>query len=56
MGVGLLLPFSPAAPWLGFRVLPPAFLLLVLAATAAYLSFVQIVKRRLAAGLLGEAR
>ncbi len=45
LGVGVLLPFTPLAPWLGFVPLPPLFLAALAAMTAAYLVLVEGVKR-----------
>jgi Mg2+-importing ATPase len=44
---GLLIPFTPLAGPLGFVPLPPLFFLFLAFATATYLAFVEIVKRRL---------
>jgi Mg2+-importing ATPase len=45
--VGLILPVSPLARILGFTPLPPAYFLFLVAATATYLSLVEIAKERL---------
>jgi Mg2+-importing ATPase len=45
--VGIVLPFTPLAAFLGFTPLPFQFLLLLAAATGTYLVFVELVKRRL---------
>jgi Mg2+-importing ATPase len=42
---GVLLPFSPLAPWLGFVPPPPRFLGFLVATTAAYLATVEVAKR-----------
>ena len=43
-GMGLLLPFTPLAPWLGFTALPPLFFGFLVVMIAAYLGIVEIVK------------
>jgi len=43
--VGALLPFSPAAPYLGFAPLPPVFFGFLVLMIAIYLGLVEIVKR-----------
>jgi Mg2+-importing ATPase len=43
--VGVLLPYSPLAGWLGFVPLPASYLLFVAAATATYLVVVEVAKR-----------
>ncbi len=43
-GGGLLLPFTPLAPWLGFTPLPPLFFGVLVAMVAAYLVLVEAVK------------
>jgi P-type Mg2+ transporter len=43
--VGALLPFTPAAPWLGFTPLPPLFFAVLLGMVAVYLALVEVVKR-----------
>jgi Mg2+-importing ATPase len=45
--VECVLPFTPLAPALGFVPLPPAFFVLLAAATVTYLALVEVVKRRL---------
>jgi Mg2+-importing ATPase len=45
LGVGVLLPFTPLAPWLGFVPLPPLFLGFLVAITAAYLAAAELAKR-----------
>ena len=45
--VGLLLPFTPLAPALGFVPAAPALLRLLVLFTATYLGLVELVKRRL---------
>jgi magnesium-transporting ATPase (P-type) len=47
VGVGLLLPFTPLAPWLGFVPPPPLFLAVLIGMVVAYLGLVELVKRRL---------
>jgi Mg2+-importing ATPase len=46
LGVGLVLPVTPLAPWLGFVPLPPLFLAFLAGMTAAYLVAVELAKRR----------
>jgi Mg2+-importing ATPase len=50
---GVLLPFTPLAPWLGFVPLPPLFFGFLVAMTVIYLAAADIAKRRLyrAAGI-----
>jgi Mg2+-importing ATPase len=43
LGVGL--PYTPLAPWLGFVAPPPTFFLYLAAAVAAYLAVVEGAKR-----------
>jgi Mg2+-importing ATPase len=50
--VGVAFPFTPLGSAMGFVAPPPAFLLFVVVATAAYLSAVEIAKRRLVPLLL----
>jgi Mg2+-importing ATPase len=54
LGVGVILPFTPLAPWLGFVPLPPLFFGFLAVMTLAYLAAVEAAKRRLyrTAGLL----
>jgi Mg2+-importing ATPase len=47
VGIGLLLPFTPLAPWLGFVPPPPLFLATLLGMVIAYLALVELLKRRL---------
>jgi Mg2+-importing ATPase len=47
VALGVMLPFSPLAPELGFVALPPAFFVFLAVATATYLALVELVKRRL---------
>jgi Mg2+-importing ATPase len=47
LGVGLSLPFTPLASWLGFVPPPPLFLVYLLAMTVLYLAAMEITKRRL---------
>jgi Mg2+-importing ATPase len=44
--LGTLLPWSPAAPWLGFAPLPAPFLGFVVIMVLAYLAVVEVAKRR----------
>jgi Mg2+-importing ATPase len=45
LAIGIALPFSPLAGWLGFVPLPPLFFGALLAMTVAYLVLVEGVKR-----------
>ncbi len=49
VALAILLPFSPVAGVLGFVALPAGYFLFLVAATAAYLLLVEMVKRRLMA-------
>jgi Mg2+-importing ATPase len=51
--VGVTLPFTPLAGWLGFTPLPAGFFLFLIAATGTYLLLVEIFKRRLMERRLG---
>jgi Mg2+-importing ATPase len=51
--LGVLLPYTPLAPHLGFVPLPAGFFLFLAAATATYLLLVEAVKRRLMGRFLG---
>ena len=51
--VGVTLPFTPLAEWLGFTPLPAGFFLFLIAATGTYLLLVEIFKRRLMERRLG---
>jgi P-type Mg2+ transporter len=44
--LGTLLPFSPAAPWLGFAPLPLPFFAFLVVMVLAYLLVVEVAKRR----------
>jgi len=46
LGVGVLLPFTPLATWLGMVPLPPLFFAFLIAMTLAYLAVVEVAKRR----------
>jgi P-type Mg2+ transporter len=46
LGVGVLLPFTPLATWLGFVPLPPLFFAFLVVMTVAYLVAVELAKRR----------
>jgi P-type Mg2+ transporter len=46
-GIGMLLPFTPLAGWLGFVPLPLSFFAFLALATGAYLGMVELVKRRI---------
>jgi Mg2+-importing ATPase len=46
LGVGVLLPFTPLAPWLGFAPLPAPFFAFLSVMTLGYLAAVEIAKRR----------
>ncbi len=43
--VGLILPWTPVGAWFGLVHLPPSFYLFLVAAVAAYLALVEVVKR-----------
>jgi len=45
VAVGIALPFTPLAGWLGFAPLPPLFFATLLTMVAAYLVLVEVVKR-----------
>jgi Mg2+-importing ATPase len=45
VALAMLLPFTPAAAWLGFTPLPPLFFLLLAVLVTAYLLLVEWVKR-----------
>jgi len=47
VGIGLVLPFTPLAPVLGFVPLPGTYFLFLAGATLTYLVLVELVKRRL---------
>ncbi len=47
VATGVLLPFTPFAPTLGFVPLPGSYFVFLTAVTVTYLIFVEIVKRRL---------
>lgn len=44
LGVGMFLPFTPLAWWLGFTPLPPLFFGFLMVMIAAYLGLVEVVK------------
>jgi Mg2+-importing ATPase len=44
LGVGVALPFTPLAPWLGFTPLPPLFFGVLAVMAATYLGLVEVVK------------
>ena len=46
-GIGVSLPWTPLAGALGFTPLPGAYVVFLLAASAAYLALVEVAKRRL---------
>jgi Mg2+-importing ATPase len=50
VAAGTLLPFSPVGPALGFEPLSPAYFVFLGVATLAYLSAVELVKRRVIRG------
>ena len=50
--VGILLPFTPLAGYLGFTPLPGLYFLFLVAMTVTYLLLVEVVKRRLMRRLL----
>jgi Mg2+-importing ATPase len=45
LGVGVLLPFTPLAPWLGFTPLPPLFFAVLAGMVLGYLALVEVVKQ-----------
>jgi Mg2+-importing ATPase len=45
LSLGVALPFTPLAPWLGFVPLPPLFLAFLLGMTALYLAAMELAKR-----------
>src|SRR6266540_1539039 len=51
--IGVTLPFTPLAAWLGFTPLPAGFFLFLIAATGTYLLLVEMFKRRLMERRLG---
>ena len=50
VGAGVLLPFTPLAPWLGFVPLPPLFFGFLVVMTLLYLAAADVAKRRLYRG------
>ena len=54
VGIGLVLPATPLAPFLGFTIPPPSYFVFLVAATMAYLALVEVVKRRVVRYRLGE--
>jgi Mg2+-importing ATPase len=54
--VGLVLPFSPLAGALGFQPPPAGYFAFLVAATAAYLALVQVVKGRVMERLVRPPR
>ena len=46
VGTGVVLPFTPAASWLGFTLLPPLFFAFLVVMIITYLMLVEVVKRR----------
>jgi Mg2+-importing ATPase len=53
--IGLILPVTPLAPYLGFAPLPPAFFGFLTVMTIAYLATVEVVKRRVAAWVAADS-
>jgi P-type Mg2+ transporter len=51
--IGVALPFTPLASWLGFTPLPTGFFLFLIAATGTYLLLVEMFKPRLMERRLG---
>jgi len=45
VGIGLALPATPLAPYLGFTVPPPSYFVFLVMATLTYLTLVEVVKR-----------
>ena len=56
LGVGVALPFTPLAPWLGFVPLPALFFGFLAAMTLGYLAVVEVVKRHFYGDAASEAR
>jgi len=52
VAVGILLPFSPIAGFLGFVPLPLGYFAFLVAAVAVYLALAEVVKRKLMARLV----
>jgi Mg2+-importing ATPase len=52
VALGILLPFMPIGPWLGFVPLPPTYFAFLVAAIVVYLALVESVKRKLMKYLL----
>jgi len=46
VAIGTLLPFTPAAPWLGFTPLPPLFFAFLVLMVGSYLALVELAKGR----------
>jgi Mg2+-importing ATPase len=47
VAIGLAMPFSPLAPWLGFVELPGAYFVFLVVTVVAYLALVEAAKRRI---------
>jgi len=56
LSVGILLPFTPVAPVLGFAPLPPSFFAFLGAVVLMYLVMVETLKSRLAVPATAVAR
>jgi len=54
VAIGLVLPATPLAPFLGLTIPPPSYFVFLVAATMAYLALVEVVKRRVVHYRLGE--
>ena len=52
VALGILLPFTPMAGWLGFVALPLGYFAFLVAAVVVYLALVEVVKRKLMARLV----
>ena len=52
VAIGIILPFTPMAGWLGFVPLPAGYFVFLVGATAVYLGLVEAVKRRIMGRLL----
>lgn len=52
VSIGILLPFSPLAPLMGFVPLPPMYFLFLISATLIYLLLVEFIKGKIMGKLL----
>ncbi|MDR3491137.1 MAG: magnesium-translocating P-type ATPase [Gammaproteobacteria bacterium] len=55
VAIGILLPFTPLAKYLGFVPLPAAYFVFLVGATLVYLFLVEVIKRKLIWKLLDES-